>query len=131
MSSWYERNREAVSAARKKRYAEDPAFKKAAIARSRQYRLNKRVEPCPPGYEMNLEDLAEKLEVTIWVLRGWREKNYFPEPRMNARQLWFTSLQVQLIAGLAQFMKERGPRVSSADKSDLEDLVGLIYSNWE
>ena len=42
-------------------------------------------------------EAADDVGVTVWVLREWRRKNYFPEPHRRDGRLWFTPSQVQLL----------------------------------
>ena len=74
----------------------------------------------------------EELGVTVWVLREWRRKNYFPEPYRRDGRLWFTSRQVQWLEQRPAVFVQHGSRVTdSHQKSELEDCGQLIYVNWQ
>ena len=87
--------------------------------------------------------------MTVWVLREWRRKNYFPEPHDRDGRLWFMSHQVQLLRRVEQFFRaawrksERRDtgRVGGVGGFDLCELalmsnprewdVALIKGKWE
>ena len=75
-------------------------------------------------------EAADDVGVTVWVLREWRRKNYFPEPHRRDGRLWFTSSQVQLLRKLGQFFVQHGARVTASLKPQLENVVSLTYANW-
>jgi len=126
---WYAKNRTRLSEKRAKRYREDAGYRAAALERSRQQREAKKT-PVTDGYTVSFNDAAQTLGITVWVLREWRRKNYFPEPHRRDGRLWFSPAQVKLIGKVRQFFDQRGHRVTQANRSDLEDVVNLVYSNW-
>lgn len=129
-SKWYEGNKDKLSQQRKERYRTDPEYRQKVIQRSLEHRMAKRGDEIPPGYEHHMAGAAEIIGVTIWSLREWRKKNYFPEPLEFKGRRWFTGNQLQLLIRLRQFFDQRGVRTRAADKADLSDLVDLIYGNW-
>jgi hypothetical protein len=127
--AWYEKNKTRLAEKRAKRYREDPSYRKAALERSRHQRTIKK-EPVTDGHTVGFNDAAYELNVTVWVLREWRKKNYYPEPYHREGRLWFSPHQVQLLRQLQQFFDQHGSRVSDAIRTNLDDTVSLIYSNW-
>lgn len=127
--AWYAKNKARLSEKRAKRYREDPAYRQAALARSRQQRGTKK--PSVAGaYTVSFNEAAQSLGVTVWVLREWRRKNYFPEPQRRDGRLWFSPHQIDLLRNVAGYFVQHGPRVSAAHRQDLENLVSLTYANW-
>ena len=91
--AWYAKNKQRLSEKRAKRYREDAAYRAAALERSRQQREKKKPEPVSTDpHTVSFMDAADDLGVTVWVLREWRRKNYFPEPHRRDGRLWFTSV---------------------------------------
>lgn len=127
--SWYAKNRARLSEKRAKRYREDASYRAAALERSRQQRETKK-PVTTDVHAVSFSDAAQTLNVTVWVLREWRRKNYFPEPHRRDGKLWFTSEQVLLLKKLQQFFYEQGSRVTEAKKPALESVIGLVYANW-
>ena len=130
-SKWYAKpeNRAELSRRRKEKYQQDPDYRRKVIERSASRRINER-GPLPEGFTYHMEQAAEQVGVTIWTLREWRKKNYFPEPPDYLGKLWFSQSQVNLLGQLREFFEVHGRRVGVRTKPMLEDLVSLIYSNW-
>jgi hypothetical protein len=127
---WYKQNKGQLSKKRMQRYQVDKAYRQTILARSRKYRIDHKSNPVPDGYVYHMTGAAEHIGVSIWTLREWRRKNYFPEPHEEKGRLWFTGNQVQLLGQLRTFFTKHGVRTSAANKGPLTDLVNLIYANW-
>jgi hypothetical protein len=127
--AWYQKNKARLSEKRAKRYREDASYRAAALERSRLQREANRTEVTTP-HTVSFMDAATEIGVTVWVLREWRRKNYFPEPLRRDGRLWFTPTQVDLLRGLREFFDTHGTRVTNALRPKLEDTTSLIYSNW-
>jgi len=129
--AWYAKNKARLSEKRAKRYREDPAYREAALERSRSQREQKKSVPAiTDQYTVSFTEAADDLGVTVWVLREWRRKNYFPEPFHRDGRLWFSQGQVQWLHRLRQFFIQRGARVTDAIRPELESLTSLVYANW-
>ena len=131
--AWYAKNKKRLSEKRAKRYQEDAAYREAALARSRQQRQAKKAEAGPvvnDPHTVSFTEAADDLGVTVWVLREWRRKNYFPEPHRRDGRLWFSPAQVVALRQLRQFFDLHGARVTEALKPQLESVIGLTYANW-
>lgn len=126
---WYQDNKASLSERRKKKYAEDKEYRQKAVQAARDYRASKGA-PKPDSYSLTFGDMAEALGVTLWTLRQWKEKNYYPSPLSHGGRLWFTEGQAGLLFKIAEFFKMHGPRVSGSAKSSLEDVTNLVYANW-
>lgn len=126
---WYAQNKERLSEKRAKRYREDPEYRKAALERSRKQRIGKKVS-ADDGFGISFQQAAEKLDITIWVLREWRRKDYFPEPHHREGRLWFNGDQVSLLRRLKEFFETHGIRVVDTKRKALDETVSLVYSNW-
>jgi hypothetical protein len=127
--AWYAKNKERLSEKRAKRYKEDIAYREAAKLRSRLQRETKKVS-APGPHTVSFTEAAQDLGVTVWVLREWRRKNYFPEPHHRDGRLWFTPAQVHALKYLNDYFAQHGSRVTESTRSGLDDLVSLVYSNW-
>lgn len=128
--NWYSKHKGELAAKRKKRYEEDPVYRAKALAnRANQLRSNRETEPLGEEYTTTFAEAAEDLNISIWRFRHWRGKNYFPEPHLHGKFLYFTDNQMSLLQGLADFM-EQYPRLPAKAKEPLAELVGLIYANW-
>lgn len=129
--AWYAKNKQRLSEKRAKRYDEDPAYRAAALERSRRQREQKKPEPTTLNlHSVSFTDAAQAVGVTVWVLREWRRKSYFPEPHRRDGRLWFSQPQVQQLRQLRQFFETHGARLTEATKPKLEDMVALVFANW-
>jgi hypothetical protein len=130
-SNWYQKNKKALSEKRAKKYATNAQFRNAALERSRNQREKTvKVVVNTEGFDVSLSQAANQLGISIWVLREWRKKSYFPEPRFQAGKLWFKDYQVSLLSRLKDFFSTHGVRTSAVDRNDLNDLISLTYANW-
>lgn len=127
--AWYEKNKTRLSAKRALRYKTDTLYREAALRRSRAQRTLKQIT-VTDGHTVAFNEMANHLGITVWVLREWRRKNYFPEPEHRDGRLWFRPEQAQLLRRLQGFFSIHGVRVSESLKSKLEDVVRLVYANW-
>jgi hypothetical protein len=127
--TWYQKHKQELSEKRKKRYQTDSAYREARKSAHRLYQQLKRAT-VPEDHSITFNQAAEKLGVTPWRLRWWLGRDYFPSPAKICGKLWFTDAQVQLIASLRDQLNSSGPRISRAKKLELENLVNLIYANW-
>ena len=128
-ATWYQENRTRLSEKKAKRYKEDKKYREAALTRSRSQRKTKTPTPAN-GYTVTFQDMATTLDVTVWVLREWRRKDYFPEPQRRDGRLWFKPEQVALLNMLKTFFKYTGVRVAAAHRQELNNTVDLIAANW-
>ena len=128
-STWYAQNKVRLSEKRAKRYAEDPEYREAALTRSRHQREIKK-EPVTDGYTVSFNDTARALDVSVWVLREWRRKSYFPEPFRREGRLWFKPAHIPLLQSLHTFFQEHGIRVGESKRRGLDETVQLVWANW-
>jgi hypothetical protein len=129
-SKWYEANREQLSGKRKDRYATDPAYRQRQLDnRAKQLAKTRSAVPLPDAYTTSYSDVAEELGVTIWRMRHWRDKNYFPEPLAHGKFRYFTDHQVGLLDALNEFMSQY-PRLPASAQAELDALVNLIHADW-
>ena len=129
--AWYAKNKARLSEKRAKRYREDAGYRAAALERSRQQREVKKPSPViTDGYTVSFNEAADTLGVTVWVLREWRRKDYFPEPHRRNGRLWFSPAQVVALRALRQFFIQHGSRVTDEVRPALENLTSLLYANW-
>lgn len=131
---WYKNKRSTLSETRKKRYQSDPVYReKAKAASTRQQQKLRDANPRPKGCDFTLENVAYKLHVSIWTLRAWRKKNYFPEPAEWGGRRYLSHNQVLLLTKLAEAitpMKDFSSRVNPENKKRRDDRVSWVFANW-
>lgn len=127
---WYARNKEKLAQRRAERYKSDPAYREKVISASREHRRNNKGPSVPEGYSFTMSSASDALGISIWTLREWRKKDYFPEPLDFKGCRWFTEGQVAMLARLRDFFELHGTRVKKGDRQDFDDLVSLVYANW-
>ena len=128
---WYANNKAALAEKRKAKYLADPAYRESIKARAQVRRAARASELRPEGYSLNMAQVADSLELTIWALREWRKKSYFPEPKEHHGRRWFTRRQLVLLRSLKEYLDTKGRRLSRADKLEMDDLISFVHMNWE
>lgn len=128
--AWYAKNKKRLAEKRAKRYREDVQYREAALERSRAQREHKVKVPVQYEHSVSFTEAAERLGVSVWVLREWRRKNYFPEPHRRDGRMWFTPSQVAGLDYVADHFRQWGARGADKHKKALEGLVELVYANW-
>lgn len=127
--AWYSQNKQRLCDKKARRYREDVAYREKALERSRSQREEKK-DLVTDGYTIPFNEMARQLGLTVWVLREWRKKDYFPEPCHREGRLWFKENHVKLLQSLNVFFREKGPRMVASKKDALDNVVGWVYSNW-
>jgi hypothetical protein len=127
-SEWYAKNKERLLAKKKKLYEENPTYRNAIKNRSKNQR--KRVEVPHDEFTLSMQEVSDRVGVSIWTLREWRRKNYFPEPLHRLGRLWFSHTQAQWLERLNEFFISKGMRTRNADRKELDQLVEMIYAHW-
>lgn len=128
---WYAKHRKELSERRKLRYQNDPEYRAKALAqKKKQMERLREQHKVPEGYTLSLQSIAESLGVTIWTLREWRKKDYFPEPLKAGRNLLFTENQLGLLSHIEAFIKGAGKRLSRDQREKLVDVVNFVHANW-
>jgi hypothetical protein len=92
----------------------------------------KRANEKPDRYTVNHALAAELLEITIWTLRNWRSKGYFPAPKHFRDGAWFTDNQLALLGEIQHFMTVNDvKRLSKAQQDELQPIIERIHAQWE
>lgn len=128
---WYEKNKQRLSEKKKTLYLTDKEYRESAIKRSTEQRQKRKVELFSDGYTISLSQAADMIGVTVWTLREWRKKYYFPEPKHKGNRVWFHPQQIPLLEKLQHFFYQNGVRTSKEIRPKLEALIQEIASQWE
>ena len=127
---WYEANKQWLSEKRRQRYASDAEFRAKAVERSRKH-VQAKVHPVTDGHTVSFESAAKQIGITIWVLRDWRRKGYFPDPVRRSGNLWFTEHQITLLQKLRTSWHRIWFESRHLREERLEELREVIKSNWQ
>jgi hypothetical protein len=132
-AKWYAANREAFNESRRNRYKSDPAYKERVLATARSARdARRKPNEKPDDYTVNHALAAEILGVTIWTLRNWRAKGYFPEPKQFSDGAWFKDHQLALLGEIQHYMDvNQIKRLSAEQRAELKVITDRIWANWE
>jgi hypothetical protein len=124
---WYANNKQALAERRRARYHNDPAYR--ARVKELANRNRKRAAPAeaPATHPHTFEDVSAQLEVSLYSLRDWRRRGYFPEPYRHNQRLYFSNTQVALLSELKIFLADGGAR----RPDDLETMKNTVFMNWE
>ena len=120
-----------LSDKRKEKYATNPEYRKKCLERNRKQ--NQAKVPPVNGYTIDIESAAEQIGVSVWVLRDWRKKGYFPDPVSRSGKLWFTEHQITLLQKLQKSWNQIAFTYCNTQKRKTrrEELCSIIYSNWQ
>ena len=127
---WYQKNKERLSAKRKKLYAEDPEYRRRALEASKRRVSGGPVLAIPLDAPISFAQAAEHLGISISTLRAWRRRKHFPEPKYHNRGLWFTETQVLLLKGIKDYYRVYGKRSGKVKPQLLNELVASIATGW-
>ncbi|KVR21629.1 hypothetical protein WK13_34390 [Burkholderia ubonensis] len=132
-SRWYDKNKDKLAEKRRNRYHTDPDYRQKIIDQNRAQKQAKRAErpELDPKYTKTMAEVATAMDVSVWSLREWRKKGYYPEPYEHSNKLYFTDKQVLLLKELAKFFTVYGKRVSAVTRAPLDDLIAAIAKNWD
>src|SRR2546423_7129047 len=109
---WYEKNKQQLSDKRKKRYAENSAYRQRSVEASRRRRSGEQIPPVlpvPPDAPISFAEAVVRLNIKPSTLREWRRKKYFPEPKRHNRAPWLTDSQLILLGRLKECLRKYGP----------------------
>jgi len=129
---WYAKNKERLSEKRKKRYAEDPAYRERALEASRRRRQGEQTPTAPPDdAPISFGEAAERTGISVSTLHEWRRKKHFPEPKRHSGRLWFTEKQMLLLTKLKEVIRVYGKRRGNVKWDRLKEVVASTSANWE
>lgn len=128
---WYEAKKVDLAAKRALRYKTDPEYRAKVLDAHKRNRLKRVGSPSPEGYTHSMNETAEALGVTIWTLREWRKKEYFPEPLLHRGRKWFNRRQVYLLRSLKEAREQLGARLDRTGKQKISETVSYVFANWE
>lgn len=128
---WYSKNKEALAEKRRERYRNDPVYRAKALANRKKQveRTPKMKDMLPDEYVYSMPTLAEHLDISVWKLREWRRRGFFPEPFKHGREIYFTQAQANLLGELDKFLVSKSGRVSD-DDMELQEMIGYVVVNW-
>jgi hypothetical protein len=131
--NWYEKNKQGLSAKRKKRYAEDSEYRQRQLERSRRRRSGELTPMTPPeDAPISFAEAAERIGIDPSTLHHYRKKKYFPEPkRHNGRRLWFSEAQLVLLKNLKDFFRVHRKKAWKVKLARLKEVKDSIFANWK
>jgi hypothetical protein len=129
---WYSKHKVEFAEKRKTRYETDPVYRQKALDRAHVYRKTVRQAALPPPSQYTYTALAlcEELDVPYNTMRAWRFRKLFPSPFKYRGLTYFTDAQALLLVKLQRFLMKYPRRRSPEADKKLQDLVALIYANW-
>jgi hypothetical protein len=131
-SIWYSKNKQRLSAERKKLYAENPEYRQRAIERSQRRRRGEvNLTTTPADAPISFKEAAKLVGIDPSTLHHYRKKKYFPEPKHhNGRRLWFSEKQVLLLNNLKEFFRVYRRKAWSVKLARLKEVKASIFANW-
>lgn len=147
---WYEENKDSIAARRRKRYTDDPEYRKAVLSQSQQYRERQRKERAQflenPSIvikgntvaAMTVEQLEEATGIDKTRLKYLQKAGYIPAATVTRPVRLYTHNQAELIKELEAFLTEhsqylRATRTPEGQQAQalLTPLKDKITMQWE
>ena len=147
---WWSKNGGAITKTRKSRYANDPVYREALKARSKEYRDKRRAQReaflQAPYIEINGIQVAAKtmamtcevLGIPISRLKYLQKTGYIPHALVIRPVRLYTQNQIFLIGELELFLKKcskylRSTRTQEGIKAqaDLDTHIDITKANWK
>lgn len=148
-TEYWRLNKERILSERQRKYNEDPAYRAAALERSREYRRKKREEAGVGGSpeividgkiveSYKLDEIPEEYGLTKVKLKYFQKQGYIPPALVSRPSRLYTKSQVLMIDALQKFLDKhrsvlRNPTVPAgvAARTELEKIVAHIHQNWK
>lgn len=147
---YWEREGERIAEERRKRYATDPEYREAVLARSREYREKKKQEREAFLAEpyivikgkhvkaMTAEDMCESLGITDARLKYLQKKGYIPAALEVRPARLYTYHQSGMIRDLedllgqhSRYLRATKTPEGQAAQAALTEMTTTIHDNWE
>ena len=139
-AKWYQKNKDAFNAKRKKQYQEDPAVREKVLARQRVYRVAVKDDPSRVAHVRkagNVEKtvyrighVAEQIGRDEQVIRIWERRGWIPKPTVSSSHRYYTVHQIELLrqfaAQIDQVRYKAGVRRVAILKASME-----VHALWE
>ncbi len=137
---WYEKEKGAFNAKRRRRYAADPAIQTVARHNSAVYRA-KHPRPVTDKKHQRpangvltevyrITHTSQMIGVSVVTIRSWEKKGWIPEPSVESAHRYYTIKQVKLLAELAILLKE--VRYMHSIRNEMvAKKVQELKNNWE
>lgn len=147
---WWEKNKDSISAARRKRYQEDPEYRKSALAHSKAHREKKRKEReafrANPTMKignstvpaLTIDHLEQSYGITKARLKYLQKAGYIPAALVVRPLRLYTHNQLALIQELesyladkSQFLRATRTKEGQDARAGLDALTTKIKTAWK
>ncbi len=132
-SKWYKDNKKSLLAERKRRYRNDPEYR-------RQMRLNARLRreevkrqeamEKPEGCVHLLKDVCEGLDYSTASFHTMVSNGYIPNVTVWKRKAYLTDTQKDLLERLVQSIADKDRKALSHPSPETEAVLDEIQTNW-
>lgn len=140
--SWYEINKEKLSARRKQRYQQDKEYREKALSRASDWRAN---NPTPSragearikvvnGTEMRCFRITETSQMigrSDQTIRDWEEKGIIPKPSVEGVHRFYTYPQVVLMRELGEIIDSLRYGQKEVLEAAIEVKSAEIHQLWK
>lgn len=132
-SKWYEDNKKTLLAERRKRYKNDPEYRK-------QMRLNARLrreeikqaemKEKPAGADHQLKDVCEEIGLKPASFHTMVHNGYIPELLVWKRKAYLSNNQKELVKDLVQSIAGKDRKALSHPTPETQAALDAIKNNW-
>lgn len=139
-AKWYQKNKAAFNAKRKKQYHDDPGVREKVLSRQRLYREAAKEDPSRVAHVRKAGEsertvyrighVAEQIGRDEQVIRIWERKGWIPKPTVSSSHRYYTVHQIGLLrqfaASIDQVRYKTSVRKVAILKASME-----VHALWE
>lgn len=133
-SKWYQGNKKALLAERRKRYKTDPEYRKQMRlnARLRREEVKKAdLQDKPSGADHLLKDVCEEIGCNIASFHTMVHNGYIPEVLVWKRKAYLSDTQKDLVTDLVQSIANKDRKALSHPTPETQAALEAIKTNWK
>lgn len=138
---WYERNKDLVNSARRKKYHTDPEYRdEVKRSSSAYYRVRPfvskagqtRIKEVSGVVQMTfpIREVADYAGRSVQTIRLWERRGWIPAPSVQAGKRFYTAAQKELLLELSSLLSSRHSMSSIDFVRALDTVVESIKSRW-
>ena len=130
---WYERNKEKFNEKRRKRYQQDPKYRKRQqkyLAESRSRARSRRQAPVPDG-RLSVRAVAEEIGRDVQTIRAWEQRGLIPKSVNERGHRVYTEHQLKLLKDLRDYLSTYSPQKKTEFKIGLKAIVSHLKGVWD
>lgn len=132
-SKWYQDNKKALLAEKRRRYKHDPEYRKQMRLNARLRREELKQEELqakPEGTDHLLKDVCAELDFNVASFHTMVHNGYIPEVLVWKRKAYLSDSQKELFSTLVQSIANKDRKALSHPSPETQAALDAIKTNW-